>query len=408
VTRRLRMRTERRPTTFEVDALVAASLCVLMAVELATVSGHRGPIALNVLGAVAFAVPLAFRRRAPLPALTAFMVVAVVQTALLTSVTTTSSVLGSLLLMAYANGSRGAPGRAGWVAPGLCVAGVIGVDVGAHTLDLGDVLFPGGMAVASWYSGRVVARRTLLAAELHEEALRAQERRDHDERRAVTDERRRIAREMHDVVAHSVSVMVVQAGGARRILDSDPERAAAAAGEIERAGREAMGEMRRLLGMLRPGDDVVPVERGPQPTLDDVGALVARARDAGLPVALRVEGEPRPLPLGMELAAYRILQEGVTNALRHAHGSDTVVRIAWSPGDLELEVTDHGPGPGRPGPRAGDTGHGLIGMRERVRLYGGELETGRRRGGGFRVLARLPFEPAEELAPLGAPAGVAA
>jgi len=178
----------------------------------------------------------------------------------------------------------------------------------------------------------------------------------------------------------------VQAGGARRILERDPARAVEAARRIEETGRAALAEMRTLLGILHLADE--EAVRAPQPTLQHLGALVAHAREAGLPVELREEGEPRALPAGVDLAAYRIVQEGLTNALKHA-GSPTQVTVRWGESDLELTIADRGPGPARVASANG--GHGLVGMAERVRIYGGELETGRRRGGGFEVTARLPL-----------------
>jgi signal transduction histidine kinase len=238
-----------------------------------------------------------------------------------------------------------------------------------------------------------VRTRTRLTEELHEAAVREQEARELESQRAAADERRRIAREMHDVVAHSVSVMVVQAGGARRILGRDPDRAVAAAAQIERTGREALAEMRRLLGMLHRDDDEHDA-RAPQPTMAGVAALVERARAAGLPVELHVEGERRSLPAGLDLAAFRVVQEGLTNALKYAEHAPTDVHVRWGARDLELEILDRGPGPARDR-LGGDGGHGLVGMRERVKLYGGDLEAGRRRGGGFRIRAKLPLVPDE-------------
>ena len=204
--------------------------------------------------------------------------------------------------------------------------------------------------------------------------------------RAAADERRRIAREMHDVVAHSVSVMVVQAGGARRILDRDPERAVEAAARIEEVGRAALTEMRRLLGVMHHGEE--EAGRAPQPTLRELDALVDRARAAGLPVTLVVEGSPRPLPAGKDLAAYRVVQEALTNAIKHARGAPTSVIVRWEPSALELEIVDTGAGRVVNGNGAG---HGLVGMEERMRLYDGSVRAGTRPGGGFAVVARLPL-----------------
>jgi signal transduction histidine kinase len=243
-------------------------------------------------------------------------------------------------------------------------------------------VFPTAFGMIAWLTGRGLRTRTRLTEELHEAAVRAQEAREHEAAHAAAEERRRIAREMHDVVAHSVSVMVVQAGGARRILERDPERAVEAAARIEEVGRAALAEMRRLLGVMHHAD-----ERAPQPTMRQLDALVERTRAAGLPVSLTVEGEPRSLPAGKDLAAYRVVQEALTNAIKHAGRAPTEVTVRWEPAHLELEIVDTGThtANGHGG------GHGLVGMEERVRLYDGELHTGRRAGGGFEVIARLPL-----------------
>jgi signal transduction histidine kinase len=176
----------------------------------------------------------------------------------------------------------------------------------------------------------------------------------------------------------------VQAGGARRILERDPLRARDAAQLIAATGREAIVELERLLGVLI-------IEPGPAPGLDGLDGLVERARAAGLPVALTVEGERRPLPEGVELAAYRVVQEAITNAIKYADAAPTEVHVCYGLRDVELQVCDRGPGTGERG-RVGGGGHGLVGMRERVRIFGGELHTGRRAGGGFEVRARIPVD----------------
>jgi signal transduction histidine kinase len=181
-----------------------------------------------------------------------------------------------------------------------------------------------------------------------------------------------------------MSVMVVQAGGARRILERDPLRARDAAQLIAGTGREAIAELQRLLGVLH-------LEPAAPPSLESLDGLVERARAAGLPVALTVEGERRRLPEGVEHAAYRVVQEAITNAIKYAAAAPTEVHVSYGPQDLELHVGDRGPGAGAPG-RVGGGGHGLVGMRERVRIFGGELHTGRRAGGGFEVRARIPLD----------------
>ena len=289
------------------------------------------------------------------------------------------------LFIGYAMGAY-SDGREARIAPFVILAGTFVVTVTWEDNVVTDFIFPTAFVLIAWLAGRGVRTRTRLTEELHEAAVRAKEAHDEEVARAAADERRRIAREMHDVVAHSVSVMVVQAGGARRILERDPARAVEAARRIEETGRAAMVEMRTLLGILHIADE--EGVRAPQPTLQHLGALVAHAREAGLPVELREEGEPRALPAGIDLAAYRIVQEGLTNAIKHA-GSPTQVTVRWGEHDLVLTIADRGPGPARVA--AANGGHGLVGMAERVRIYGGELETGRRRGGGFEVTARLPL-----------------
>jgi signal transduction histidine kinase len=285
------------------------------------------------------------------------------------------------LFMGYAMGAY-TDGRDARIAPLVILAGVLGVTATWDDQVFTDYVFPTAFVLIAWLAGRGVRTRTRLTEELHEAAVRAQEAHEEEVARAAADERRRIAREMHDVVAHSVSVMVVQAGGARRILERDPARAVEAAARIEDVGRAALVEMRRLLGLLHHGD-----ERAPQPTLRELDALVERTRAAGLPVSLTVEGEPRALPVGMDLAAYRVVQEALTNAIKHAGAAPTEVTVRWRPAHLELEIVDRGGGAAN----GHGGGHGLVGMEERVRLYDGELRTGRRRGGGFEVVARLPL-----------------
>ena len=252
-----------------------------------------------------------------------------------------------------------------------------------------DYFFAALIGAVTWGAGRMVRSRTRLAAELHEATARLAEAGEDEQRLAAVDERRRIAREMHDVVAHSISVMVVQAGGARRILTRDAGRAVEAATRIERTGREALGEMRHLLGMLSDGADRAAL--APQPTLGEIGELVARARAAGLPAVLDVRGERQPLSAGLDLAAYRIVQEGLTNAMKHAPGAVTTVTVSWAPHDLALEIRN-----AANGGVTSSGGHGLTGMAERVRLYGGELQAGPA-DGGWRVSARLPLTDNKEL-----------
>jgi signal transduction histidine kinase len=214
----------------------------------------------------------------------------------------------------------------------------------------------------------------------------AERERDVAAREAVVEERARIARELHDAIAHNVSMMVVQAGAERRVLDGTSGSTGEVLGTIERIGRGALTEMRRLVGMLR-SDSADPL--APQPGLDDLPTLVGQVREAGLPVELHVEGGRRELPVGVELSAYRIVQEALTNALKHAGETNAAVRVRYGVDALELEIVDDGTGSPS---RITSGGHGLVGMRERVALYGGRFDAGRRPNGGFRVSVLLPIQ----------------
>ena len=211
------------------------------------------------------------------------------------------------------------------------------------------------------------------------------------EERAAAKERARIAHELHDLVAHSVSEMVVQASGVRCSLTEDQERERDALRSIERIGREALTEMRRMLGVLPGGGDDQMTELAPQPGLAYLDRLITNVQSAGLPVTLHVEGERPAVPIGIDLSAYRIVQEALTNVLKHAGEAEAQITIRYGGTTLELEVVDNGSGAGASG---GGSGQGLIGMRERVALYGGVLETGARNGHGYTVRARLPLDPA--------------
>nr|WP_239162719.1 histidine kinase [Actinoplanes rishiriensis] len=217
-------------------------------------------------------------------------------------------------------------------------------------------------------------------------------------RRAVAVERARIARELHDIVSHNVSLMVVQASAAREVLASRPDEAGTALAAIETAGRDAMTELRHLLGVLAPaadGSDDADDPLAPQPGLDRLGELVDRIAFAGLPTEVRLSGEPRPLPGGIDVTAYRIVQEALTNALKHGSGGKAEIMIRYAERALRVEVLTTGPsvltGAPPPSPSPG-AGRGLAGLRERVAVYGGTLDARRRLGGGYRVRARIPLE----------------
>ena len=237
--------------------------------------------------------------------------------------------------------------------------------------------------VAAWIAGLALRARAERAESAEVRAARAEDERESAARIAVAEERARIARELHDVVAHAVSVMVLQVGAVRHKLPDSLDRDALRS--VERAGRTALAEMRRLLAaMRREGDEV---EFVPQPGLDGLNALLDEVGRAGLPAKLHVDGEPFPLPRGVDLSAYRIVQEGLTNALKHANASDADVTVRYRPDEVEIEVRDNGAGAAK----TDGLGHGLVGVRERVKIYGGEMSAGAAPEGGFLLSTRLPI-----------------
>jgi signal transduction histidine kinase len=375
------------------DALLTAGLLLVVVADLASGTfeeDHKWPSA--AAATLMSLLPL-IRRRRPLATIYAWALLAVVMALELQSPSDLIVPFVGLFIFPYNAGLR-VPG-----ARSLLAVPPIWITMSAAALSRdpfvwGDIFFPSLFGTLFWVIGRASASRVRLTAELHEAAVRADEQREVESTRAVADERRRIAREMHDVVAHSVSMMVIQAGGARRILDRDPARAAEAATLIESAGREALAEMRHLLGLLHSDDDAA--EYAPQPTLARLDVLVERARAAGLPVQLEVVGERPELTAGLDLAAYRVLQEALTNVIKHGGCAATDVRVHYRADAVEVLVSDQGDG--AVDARMAGSGQGLVGMRERVRMYGGELHAGPRSGGGFEVAVRLPLEGEEDAA----------
>lgn len=315
------------------------------------------------------------------------------------------------LLATYAVVAHGGAGRRRvWTVAGggvvvLTFVAMLGVLVPTEDLPALAVFGIAVIHLTAAVIGEVVQSRRVRLAELEGRALRAEAERELLARQAVLDERSRIARDLHDVVAHGMSVMVVQAGAAERLVATCPDRAAESLRTIQQTGREALAEMRRLLGVLRDEHDRAAALT-PQPGLDDLGPVVQRCNDAGVTTRLEVRGErPAPRAVGPEMAGYRVVQEALTNVIKHAgRPVQALVKITWSPDHLRLEVDDDGDGSThRQVERS--TGHGLVGMRERVELYGGTLHTGPRPGGGFRVSAVIPFDvppPVRTGAPPGA------
>jgi signal transduction histidine kinase len=254
----------------------------------------------------------------------------------------------------------------------------------------GWVFFRIGAAVMVAALGESVRARRVLAAEAQQRAERAERTREEEARRRVDAERLRIAREVHDTVAHAIAIINVQAGVTAHVLDKRPQQARETLELIEQTSARALGELRATLGVLRQaGED----RRAPTPGLGQLEELAGIAREAGLDVKVEQRSPPRELPSPVDQAAYRILQESITNVIRHAGPARVVVSMAYGPGGLELLVADDGHGPRDAGRGAGDHGRGIVGMRERAELLGGELSAGPRPGGGFQVAARLPLPP---------------
>ena len=373
-----------------VDWILAAVLVALSIGMTLDIEDIRGPLWLNLVVATLPGLCVAARRRWPFGAYLAFFAVLCPQALFLLGPDEIAAGFFGLVFLPYAIGAW-TDRTAWWLV--LAGVGLTVVNVASEDVILGDFLFHGAFILGSFMAGRALRTRTRLTAELHEATIREQEAQELETEEAVAAERRRIAREMHDIVAHSVSVMVVQAGGARRILDRDPARAEEAAAQIQRIGRETVAEMRRLLGLFHPEEGAT---RAPQPGLDGLEALVRRARDAGLPVELHVHGDRRGVAAGLDLTAYRILQEALTNAVKHAGGAHTEVAVRYGEDDLGLRVTSAAP----PGDVASlpSGGHGLVGMRERAKAWGGTAQATPLPDGGFEIRAVLPLVGEEERA----------
>ena len=302
------------------------------------------------------------------------------------------------LIVAFWTAVTGGARRAAWVTAFVGLAAYFAL---AAVFDRGAPVasVPAVIAHLGWLLVVLAAAEVALAA--RQRRLAAERSRAEEARRRAGEERMRIARELHDVLAHNISLINVQAGVALHLMDEQPGQSRSALAAIKQASNDALGELRSVLDVLRQGDEAPP--RTPASGLAHLDRLVAGAEATGLEVRARVEGIPRPLPAGTDLAAYRIVQESLTNVTRHAGPASATVLVRYGPADLTVQVDDDGRGPaapGGPGPtgaaNGNGNGNGIRGMRERVAALGGELTTGPRPGGGFRVQARLPLEPAEE------------
>jgi len=374
-----------------VVALAGLSLFDIWVVSLSDVTTGLRLITTVMLFAICLA--LVWRRRAPVAVLVAVMVLVSVQAVFFDpSVQDTGEqstfesflalLLGFYSVAAYAEERRAILGAA------IVGASILAIDIPRLIAGTnpGDII-PAWLFYATvWFIGRTIRKRQLQAARLQDLAAQLELEREERAQTAVAEERSRISRELHDVVAHSVSVMVVQAQAAQRLLQGEQQEARQALTSIETTGRQALVEMRRLLGILRRTDEEPAL--APQPSLKHLDALIEQVREAGLPVELRVEGAAEPLPPGVDLSAYRIVQEALTNTLKHAGPSRARVAIHYRSDEIELEISDDGVG----NVNGDGSGQGLIGMRERVALYGGVLHSGRQNGGGYLVRARLPLD----------------
>ena len=267
-------------------------------------------------------------------------------------------------------------------------AATIVYNIPAHSAS--ELVFVPLLFGISWLAGFALRERAEQAEAAEERAIHAERERESAARVAAAEERARIARELHDIVAHSVSVMVLQIGAVRHKLPDALAEDADALQGVEKIGRTALAEMRRLLGAMRRDGD--GVELGPQPGLDGLDSLLEDVGRAGLPVRLHVDPGPAPLPRAIDLSAYRIVQEGLTNALKHARARRADVTLRYAPNELQIEVRDDGDG----GAANGAPGYGLVGIRERVKIYGGEMNAGTAPGGGFVLSARLPLDRYQE------------
>lgn len=368
----------RRPP--RVDVAIAAALFAWAALEAVFATGP-GSTGVRLALAAAFTVPLAWRRRWPLPVLLVVVLTLGARSAWGDVPEEGATPMPELLLAAFSVALYARPAAAAIAGLPIVLAAIIAtvvLDGFADSPGAVDVAIISFICAGAWTGGWLVRLR---AAQLQA----AEELGPELAREAVVQERARLARELHDVVAHSVSIISVQTGAAQELLRRDPDRAEEHLEKVRRAAHDALDELRRLVGVLREDEPVYD----PQPGLARLDELVDEARAAGQDVTVDADGEVRAVPPGLDLAAYRVVQEGLTNARRHAHGAPAHVAVRYGDRALEVEVVN-GPDGAPNGDRG--AGHGLIGMRERVRLYGGTLQTAPTEDGGFAIRATLPLE----------------
>jgi signal transduction histidine kinase len=375
------------------DGIVALILAVWTQLDLwkhapATMSvvGGRGVFALLLLVAT---LPLAVRRRFPAAAVLAAAGAFVVAASIVSHSHGLPLAVFLALLLAFYSVGANCDDRRSPLVGAAALAAIAAVDLARPGFFNANATSPRPAAwlafTIAWLVGRDLRRRRQRVAGLESRTRLLEHEREEKARLAVAEERTRIARELHDVIAHGVSVIVIQAQAGPHLL-GDPERVRGVFRSIESSGRDALVELRRLLGILRSGDQELAI--GPQPGLASLESLIEQMRASGQPVELRVEGKPVHLPAGIDLSAYRIVQEALTNVVKHAGDASAQVVVRYQPRSLELEILDDGRGRSV---AVNGSGHGLIGMRERAALYGGTLEAGARNEGGYTVHATLPL-----------------
>jgi signal transduction histidine kinase len=376
---------ESRPRGLRSLAFDIALALVAIGVELAQDAGGEGTASVpTIVLAVVAGGALAVRRRAPLAVLATALAATVAIVALGDDPTGVAALIALYTTASICERRVSLAALAPAVAIAASLSAVTADAEGRETSALFGAIVASVLTVGIWGLGAYAQTRRRYMRELEERAAQAVREREQLARLAVHEERASIARELHDIVAHSVSVMLVGVRGARDALRATPEVADETLARVETSGEQSLAELRRILALLR--DPEHRADSRPQPSLADLDELVAGYRAAGLPVRLEVEGEPQALAGGVELSVYRIVQEALTNALKHSDPTHVTVTLSFRDAWLELEVVDDGT---TAAPDSA-TGQGIIGMRERVALLGGQLESGRREGGGFRIAARLP------------------
>jgi signal transduction histidine kinase len=358
-------------------------LAVVLLVPAATTVGEDAdpdPLLLVIVFVLLQTLPIAARRYWP-RAVLAITLAATLGTNVMTDSPAVAAGVIVALYTVSAHCDRKTAVRAAWITGALLGPTLLFSPAGGG---LGYLVPVAALLASAWVLGDNLRTRRAYLRELEDKSARLEREREENARRAAAEEQARIARELHDVIAHNVSVIVVQATAAGDVFDSQPAKAREALASIEHTGREALTELRRLLGAVRTEDGKIP-----QPGLGRLPKLLGQVRAAGLDVDLATVGDTRQLPPGIDVSAYRIVQEALTNTLKHANARHAQVVLRYSDEELAIDVTDDGRGPTN---NRDDRGQGLIGMRERVALYDGALTTGPRPGGGFAVSARFPLE----------------